>query len=197
MSRIRRTRPSAAFVVAILALVAAVAGVAVAGPTATTSKLDKKEKQLVKKIAKKQANKEITRRAPQLSVASAESAITAETAADANAVDGHGATCPGGTFLHAGACFDTSVRFSMSDWTGGAVACADAGGYLPSTSELMSIRDEPGIDLGGTNNGHWSDSRFQEGATNRAVTVLDNGAVEVPASVANFRQIRCAFKLVR
>lgn len=100
-------------------------------------------------------------------MASAESAATAESAADADAVDGHSATCPGGTFLHAGAYFDANARVSMSDWTGGAQACADAEGYLPSTSELMSIRNEPGINsLGGANSGHWSDSRFQEGATN-------------------------------
>ena len=56
MSRIRRTRPSPAILVAVIALVAALGGSAVA-EVATTSKLDKKEKKQTKKIAKKQANK--------------------------------------------------------------------------------------------------------------------------------------------
>src|SRR5918996_1112923 len=56
MSRIRPSRPSPAIVLAILALVAAVAGTAIAGPNATTSALTKAT---VKKIAKKEASKQI------------------------------------------------------------------------------------------------------------------------------------------
>ena len=68
MGGIRR-RPSPAIVVAVLALVAAVAGTAIAAdPVATSSKLTKKK---VKKTAKKVANKQITKRAPGLSVANA------------------------------------------------------------------------------------------------------------------------------
>ena len=61
MSRIKR--PSPALVVSILALVAAVAVPAYA--------LTKKEKRVVRKVAKAQANKQITKRAPGLSVRSA------------------------------------------------------------------------------------------------------------------------------
>ena len=64
-------RPSPAMVVAVVALVAALAGTGVA---ATISVLDKGEKKQVKKIARKQANKRITKRAPNLSVANADSA---------------------------------------------------------------------------------------------------------------------------
>jgi hypothetical protein len=173
-------------VVIALTLVAALAGTALAGGTATTS--------VSKKKVKKIANKQINKRAPGLSVANAENADEAD---NADTVDGHHAVCPDGTFLHAGACFETTARFPSSDWTGGALSCADSAGYLPSTTELMSIRNEPGVNLGGAGAGTWSDSRFQDDAVNRAVTVLDNGTVEVPTSVANFRQIRCAFKLVR
>lgn len=70
------SRPSVAMLVAALALAAAVAGTAVAGPAATTSAVSKKK---VKKIAAKQANKQIDRRAPDLSVASAETANSAST----------------------------------------------------------------------------------------------------------------------
>ena len=56
MRRIRPSRPSPAIVLAILALVVAVAGTAIAGPGASTSALTKTT---VKKIAKKQASKQI------------------------------------------------------------------------------------------------------------------------------------------
>jgi hypothetical protein len=55
----------------VLALVAALAGTAVAGPQATTSAINKKK---VKKIATKQATKQINELAPGLSVASAANA---------------------------------------------------------------------------------------------------------------------------
>jgi hypothetical protein len=64
MSRIKR--PSPALVVAILALVAAIAVPAYA--------LTRSEKRVVRKISKAQANKQITKRAPGLAVASARSA---------------------------------------------------------------------------------------------------------------------------
>jgi hypothetical protein len=70
-------RPSPATItVAVIASVA-VAGSAIAGTDALNAKLNKPK---VKKIAKKQANKQITKRAPGLSVAAAQTAVTAETA---------------------------------------------------------------------------------------------------------------------
>jgi hypothetical protein len=59
------TRPSPAIVIAILALVFAVGGTATAGPGGSPSRTK------VKKIAKRQADRQITARAPGLSVLSA------------------------------------------------------------------------------------------------------------------------------
>jgi len=89
--------PSPAIVVATIALVAALSGTAIAGPSAITSALTPKK---AKKIATKQARKEIAKRAPGiadkqitkraagLAVASAGSATTAATAGDAAALGG-------------------------------------------------------------------------------------------------------------
>jgi hypothetical protein len=79
MDRLSQLRPSPAMLVAVVALIAALVGTAIAG-VATTSKLDGKEKKQVKKIARHEANKGITRRAPKLSVATAGSAVTANSA---------------------------------------------------------------------------------------------------------------------
>jgi hypothetical protein len=185
--RIINRRPSPGVILGVIALVAALAGTAVASdPTATTSALSKKK---VKKIA----NKRITKRAPDLAVASA---VNADNATNADAVDGHSAVCPAGTFLHAGACFDSNERFDNIDWTGAAQACADAGGYLPIPSELLSIRNEPGINLGPPGDGSWADARYQDAGVNEAMTVVDNGTLEGVA-LAGPRELRCAFKLVR
>ena len=63
MSRIKRTRPSPAIVIAVLALVAALAGTAFAGPgpgatDAAQHKLTSAQKKQVNKIAKKKGKKE-------------------------------------------------------------------------------------------------------------------------------------------
>jgi hypothetical protein len=68
MRSIRSPRQAPVVVLAGLALVAALAGTALAGPDAMTSSLKKSK---VKAIAKKQADKRITNRAPGLSVAEA------------------------------------------------------------------------------------------------------------------------------
>jgi hypothetical protein len=57
MRRIKRAKPSPALLVAVVALVAALGGGAVAGVAVTS--LNKKEKNQVKKIARKQAKKQV------------------------------------------------------------------------------------------------------------------------------------------
>jgi hypothetical protein len=64
-------KPSPAIVLGIIALVLALGGTAIAGPDALSRAVTKSK---VKKIAKRQANEQITQRAPDLAVASAESA---------------------------------------------------------------------------------------------------------------------------
>lgn len=71
--RFTGSRPSPATTVAALALVAALTGTALADSEVHSSAVTKKR---VKKIARKVANKQITKRAPDLSVASAEDAET-------------------------------------------------------------------------------------------------------------------------
>ena len=69
MSRIIRSRTSPALIVAVVALVAALAGTAIAGPGASSSAITKSK---VKKIANKQAGKQI---AALLPIGSAELAV--------------------------------------------------------------------------------------------------------------------------
>ncbi len=113
----------------------------------------------------------------------------------AGQVDGHDAVCPANTFLHGGTCFATTP-FAGSDFIFAAQNCADSGGYLPSVSELLSIRDEAGVDLGSGASAEWSDSPSQEATVNYSYTVNDNGTLNRVA-FASARPSRCAFPLVR
>ncbi len=74
-----RFSPSPALVVAVLALALAVVGTAVAGPPGFERALSKSK---VKAIARKQANRQIGRRAPDLTVASANPVAFAHVLAD-------------------------------------------------------------------------------------------------------------------
>lgn len=76
-------KPSPAMIVAIAALVVSIGGTAVAGPIAEIS-LNRGEKKQIRKIARKIAHRIVTRRAPKLSVASAQSANIANVANAAN-----------------------------------------------------------------------------------------------------------------
>jgi len=72
-------KPSPAMIVAIAALVVSVGGTAVAGPIAEIS-LNKGEKKQIRKISGKVSNRQITQRAPGLSVAAANIANVANAA---------------------------------------------------------------------------------------------------------------------
>lgn len=76
-------------IVGVLALTVALAGTAIAVPVATTSKstLTQADKRKINKLAKKQARRQIKRKAPGLSVRRAETAGSAATADAATSAD--------------------------------------------------------------------------------------------------------------
>ncbi len=76
MNKLRR--PSPAMIVAIIALVAAIGGTAVAGGVLTGKKVKKLSAHVSKKVSRVMANKQITARAPSLSVAFSRNADSAD-----------------------------------------------------------------------------------------------------------------------
>ena len=82
-----KRRPSPAMMVALAALIVAVTSTAIATPIAVKS-LEKKEKRVIKKIARNKANQAIDQRAPGLFVGGANTAGVANTASNANALSG-------------------------------------------------------------------------------------------------------------
>ncbi|MBM3667702.1 MAG: hypothetical protein FJW90_09540 [Actinobacteria bacterium] len=191
MRRARVRAPAPGTVLGGIALIVALAGTAVALPG--KKQIDKND--LRPNVVKSKHIAPNTVVGADVNEASLGQVPTAVTATDSGTVDGHDASCPAATVFHAGLCFDSADR-GNSDWTGAIQDCADEGGYMPSPSELMSIRGLNGVDLGGTNAGTWADARYQDAGVNEAMTVLDNGALEGVA-LAGPRIYRCAFKLVR
>jgi len=186
-------RPAPGTVLGVIAIVISLAGSAYAINLGRNSV---KSKHIAKNAVKSRHIAKNAVKGPDAKESTFAQVPSAATAANAGQVDGHDAVCPAGTFLQNGVCFDTAVRFAGTDWTGADQLCADAGGYLPSTSELQSIRNAPGVDLGPSGDGHWADARFQDGGVNKAMMVLDNGTLEA-ALLAGANQARCAFRLVR
>jgi hypothetical protein len=85
----------------------------------------------------------------------ASSAETALTAGDADTLDGLTSkqlqvTCPVETELFGGMCWDLNVR-PADDWIEASRECGNAGGRLPSLSELIAYVLQPGEQVSGQN----------------------------------------------
>ncbi len=133
-ARIRQV-PSPALIIAVIALIAAVGG----GSFAIASLGGGK----VKKIARRQANKQITKRAADLSVAHAASADTASNADHATNADNVALHCPSGMRQTAGLCFEDSVRADAS-LEDALKTCAGAQRRLPTLAELAVVFENSG-----------------------------------------------------
>jgi hypothetical protein len=89
--------------------------------------------------------------------ASATTAGSAATAGDAETLDGLTSkqlqvTCPVETDPYGGMCWDIDVR-PADDWIDASIECGDAGGRLPSLSELIAYVSQPEAQVTGQN---WS-----------------------------------------
>jgi hypothetical protein len=117
-------RPSPALVVAAFALVAALAGTAVAGPVSN--------KALSKSKVKKIADKEIAKKAPDLSVAHASTADNADNANNANAVGGASLDSLTLGRSATGSCDPSSTAY---------VSCGNVSLTLPRAERVLVIAD--------------------------------------------------------
>jgi hypothetical protein len=67
-------------------------------------------------------------------------ASTAASAANANTVGGHSASCPSGTTLIRGVCYDSHSNPVAHSVEEAAEACAAKGGYLPTPMQLYATK---------------------------------------------------------
>jgi hypothetical protein len=144
--------PSPAMAVAITALVVALSGSAYAAlavpPNSVGARQLKAKAVTGGKIANgavsggKIAEETITGANIKLSaLGTVPEAANATNAANASAVNGHSASCPSGTTLIRGLCYDTHSNPVANNLEEAAEACASKGGYLPTPMQLYSTRD--------------------------------------------------------
>lgn len=178
------TRPSPAIVVAVCALVFAVAGSAIAGTDGLNSKITKSK---VKKIAKKQANKQLKANVSGSHVNRADRADTADTATNAtNATNAQNATTAGsvdGVNLvrfnyHSDA---TAVVTTVLNEGGLILNASCTGGSLDFTADTTTANSylaSASFDAtaGGTTN-EVETEPFNPGANTNLIPAFDNGVV--------------------
>jgi hypothetical protein len=127
------------------------------------------------------------------------SATTATSAGNANTLGGHAASCPSGTTLIRGTCFDSHSNGEAADVQAAADACAAKGGYLPSPMQLYSVRGVLNLGTGVGTDKQFTDSYYYDASTGSnpsTVTVDGTGAIAQQAANTPARYT-CAYPLVR
>lgn len=201
-------RPSPAMIVALIALVAALTG------TAWAAKIGKNSvgtRQLKAKAVTsgKLANNSVTAiKVADGSLTGADinmsalgtvpSAQHADSAGDAATVGGHAASCPNGTTLIRGVCFDSASNAAVSGVTLAADACAAKGGYLPTPMELYATRGILNLGTGVGNDHQYTDSYYDNTAGSQYSTVVIDGTGAITRqAVTTPSKYICAYPLVR
>jgi hypothetical protein len=124
-------------------------------------------------------------------------AAHAAKASDAGTLSGHSASCPPGTDLIRGLCFDKASGEAGSV-TLAADACAARGGWLPTAMELYSVRGVINLGTGIGADKTFTDSYYANtnGTNYRTVTVDGTGAIS-EQEVDSPAHYICAYELVR
>lgn len=158
----------------------------------TTSKL-KNGSVTTPKIAKDAVTGEKANEATFSQVPSAANAVNA---ANADKLGGHSASCPGGTTLIRGLCFDSAPNSAVSSVFEASDKCREKGGFLPSPLELRSTRDILNLGNGTGSNNQYTDSFYVEGVNANTVIIEDAGGFEAVSTLTSEQYI-CVYQLVR
>jgi hypothetical protein len=144
-------RPSPAMLVALIALVTALSGSAYAALRVPQNSIGSRQLKANAVTNGKIANNAITggKVAPESlsgadinlnALGTVPQAANAQLAAEAQKLDGHGASCPSGTTLIRGLCFDSVSNPVAHSVEEAAEACAAKGGFLPTPMQIYSAR---------------------------------------------------------
>jgi hypothetical protein len=125
-------------------------------------------------------------------------ATSADSASNAGAVNGHGASCPSGATLLRGVCFDSSPNPLIASVTAAADACAARGGWLPTPLELYSVRGIVNLGTGVGTDRTYTDSYYGNttGGSYRTIVIDGTGALSEQEPNASAHYV-CAYPLVR
>lgn len=125
---------------------------------------------------------------------SATTAQSATTAEQAETLDGLTpedlqVSCPSNTTLFGGDCWDDSVR-PVKTWIGASVECGNAGGRLPSLSELVAYVLRDGIQAAQP---HWSADVVEVSGGEESVLARDETLTSSHKAVGTDLGFRCVF----
>ncbi len=125
---------------------------------------------------------------------SATTAARAASAGDAETLDGLSAkelqvACPSETEPYGGMCWDEDVRPAHT-WIGASIECGDAGGRLPSLSELIAFILRPGEQVSGQT---WSADVIDLSAGKEQVLTSDELGRSASPSTGTDLGYRCLF----
>ena len=201
-------RPSPAMIVALIALFAALSGTAYAalGKNTVGSKQLKAKAVTAGKIANnavtsaKVAKGSLTGEDINVNaLGTVPSATNAASAGNANTVGGHGASCPGGTTLIRGTCFDAAPNAAAPNLKAAADACAARGGYLPTPMALYSTRQVLNLGTGVGNDHQYTDTIYSAvgSGSNYTTVVIDGTGRITEQSADSASEFICAYALVR
>ena len=203
----RIPRPSPAMVVALIGVAIGLTGTAYGalGKSSVGTRQLKPKAVTAGKLANnsvrgiKIANGSVT--GDDISIARLPTVPTAKSATfalDAGTVGGHAATCPPGTILSRGICYDAASNPVVGSVQVAADGCNAKGGYLPTPLQLYSLRDTINLGSGAGTDQQYADAYYAYlgGGQYRTIVVDGKGAMTDVAYDDNFEYI-CAYPLVR
>ena len=123
-------------------------------------------------------------------------AANATNAANANTVGGHAASCPSGTTLIRGLCYETTST-EAPNLKSAAEGCAAKGGYLPTPMQLYSVKGVIFLGDGVGTEKRFTDDVFTED-TDQYYTILIDGAGSLERElITQPASYNCVYPLVR
>ncbi len=208
-----KRRPSPALIISIIALIAALSGTAYAalGKNSVGSRQLKSKSVTTGKIANnavtsaKVAKETLT--GDDIRISGLPPVPKANEATHANNADtltdpgsqNHSASCPGGSTLIRGICFDLALNPAVAGVKAAANSCAAKGGFLPTTMMLYSVRNVINLGTGVPPNYAVADAYYSNtnGGNYRTLTVDGSGNITEFQNVDGSTQYICAYQLVR
>jgi len=205
-------RPSPALIISIIALIAALSGTAYAalGKNSVGSRQLKSKSVTTGKIANnavtsaKVAKETLT--GDDIRISGLPSVPNANEATHAKSADtllgggeNHAASCPGGSTLIRGICFDLALNPAVPGVKAAANSCAAKGGFLPTPLELYSVRNVINLGTGVAPDYAVADAYYANtaGTNYRTLTVDGSGKIEELGNVDGNVKYICAYQLVR
>ncbi len=200
-------RPQPAMIVAVIALIASLSGTAFAalGQNSVGTRQLKAKAVTTGKIAnnavtgEKVADGTLTGADINMSaLGTVPAAQSAQSAASAQTVGGHAASCPAGSTLIRGICFDAAANPLAATLKDASDACATKGGYLPSPLELFSTRGILNLGTGIGSDRQYTDEIYANtSGANYSTVVIDGTGAITEQSVSTPAHYICAYPLVR